>query len=137
MSESGILTAHLRQQVSEEALREELARWLGLATEDLVPLDRATPATLVPYQYTQRSRGFLVTIEVYAGRLAAFEQSSDLALGKHLARQFAQDVLVSPTRSESPYRWLLLRPDGTTTSVLEAACDEEEDGIVIVEPAAE
>jgi hypothetical protein len=30
-------------------------------TKDLAPLDAATPATLVPYQYTLRARGFLVT----------------------------------------------------------------------------
>jgi hypothetical protein len=132
MSESGILTVHLRERVPEEALRDELARLLGLSKEDLAPLDAATPATLVPYQYTPRARGFLVTIEVYAGRASESAPRSDLALAQQLARRFAQDALVSPLTGEDPYRWLLVRPDGTTANVTEVAPgDEEEDGIVI------
>jgi len=33
MSESGILTVHLHERVPEEALRDELAKLLGLAKE--------------------------------------------------------------------------------------------------------
>jgi hypothetical protein len=114
MSESGILTVHLRERVPEEALRDELAKLLGLARADLAPLDAATPATLVPYQYTPRARGFLLTIEVYAGRAPKSAPRSDLALAEHLARRFAQDALVSPPAGgEDPYQWLLVRPDGT------------------------
>jgi hypothetical protein len=137
MSQSGILTVHLRERVSEEALRDELARLLGLAKEDLAPLDAATPATLVPYQYTLRARGFLVTIEVYAGRAPESAPTSDLALAAHLARHFALDALVSPPAGgEDPYHWLLVRPDGTTANVTEVASDDDEDGIVIADPRA-
>jgi hypothetical protein len=107
----------LRERVPEEALRDELAKLLGLANEDLAPLDAATPATLVPYQYTLRARGFLVTIEVYAGRAPGSAPKSDLALAQHLAQHFAQDALVSPPRGGGdPYQWLLVRPDGTTVT---------------------
>lgn len=107
----------MRERVPEEALRDELAKLLGLANEDLAPLDAATPATLVPYQYTLRARGFLVTIEVYAGRAPGSAPKSDLALAQHLAQHFAQDALVSPPRGGGdPYQWLLVRPDGTTVT---------------------
>lgn len=135
MSDSGILTVHLRDRVSEDALRDELAQLLGLSKDDVVPLDAATPITLVPYQYTARSRGFLSTIEVYAGRAPESASSSDLALAQRLAQRFAQDALISPpAEGDQPYRWLLVRPDGTTTSVTEVPQDDDEDGIVIAEP---
>jgi hypothetical protein len=134
MSDSGILTVHLRECVPEDALRDELAKLLGLAKEDLAPLEAATAATRVPYQYTPRRRGFRVTIEVYAGRVPASATTSDLALAEQLARRFAQDALISPPAgSEDPYRWLLVRPDGTTANVTEVVLDDDEDGIVIAD----
>lgn len=133
MSESGILTVHLRELVPEEELRDELARLFGLAKEELASLDAATPDTLVPYQYTPRARGFLATIEVYAGRAPAAAPRSDLVLAEHLARHFAQDALISPPGGGSaPYQWLLVRPDGTTLNVAEIPSDDD-DGIVIAE----
>jgi hypothetical protein len=135
MSESGILTVHLRGRIREDELRDELAQLLGVSRENLAPLDGATPATLVPYQYTQRARGFLSTIEVYAGRLPESVPRTDLGVAERLASRFAQDALISPPAgSNDPYRWLLVRPDGTTAEVSEVPQDEDEDGIVIVEP---
>jgi hypothetical protein len=132
MSESAILTVHLRDRVREDELRDELAQLLGLSIEDLAPLDAATPATLVPYQYTMRARGFLSTIEVYAGRVPV--PRTDLSVAERLAARFAQDALISPPGgSDDPYRWLLVRPDGTTAEVTEVPQDDE-DGIVIAEP---
>jgi hypothetical protein len=135
MSDSGILTVHLRERVPEEALRDELARLLGLATEDLVPLEAATATSRVPYQYTPRVRGFQATIEVYVGRAPASAPTSELAVAEHIARRFAQDVLISPPAGgEDPYRWLLVRPDGTTANVAEIVSDDDdEDGIVIAD----
>jgi len=135
MSESGILTVHLRERVAEQVLRDEIAQWLGVSKESLEPLDVATPATLVPYQYTPRARGFLLTIEVYAGQAPGYVPGSDIALAQHLARRFAQDAVVSPPGSgERPYQWLLVRPDGTTALVSEVISDDDEDGLVIGDP---
>jgi hypothetical protein len=134
MRDSGILIVHLRERVPEETLRDELAKLLGLAKEDLVPIDAATATTRVPYQYTPRARGFQATIELYTGRAPASAPTSDLALAEHIARHFAQDVLISPPAGgEDPYRWLLVRPDGTTADVAEIASDDEEDAIVIAD----
>jgi hypothetical protein len=135
MSESGILTVHLRKRVSEQALRNEIAKWLGVSKESLEPLEVATPATLVPYEYTPRARGFLLTIEVYAGRAPGYVPGSDVALAQHLAKCFAQDAVVSaPGSGERPYQWLLVRPDGTTALVSEVVSDDDEDGLVIADP---
>ena len=135
MSESGILTVHLREHVPEEELRDALAKVFGVAKEKLALLEDATPATLIPYQYTPRSRGFLLTIEVYAGRASESGPKSDLALAARLAKHFAQDALISPPAGgEDPYRWLLIRPDGTTINVAEIPSEGDEDGIVIAEP---
>lgn len=135
MSESGIITVHLREHVSEDELRGELAQLLGVSKGDIVPLDAATPATLVPYQYTVRTRGFLSTVEVYAGRVPEAHPNLNLTVAEHLAKRFAQDALISPPEdSDDPYRWLLVRPDGTTVKVTEVPPDDDEDGIVIAEP---
>jgi hypothetical protein len=135
MSESGILTVHLRDRVPEDALRDELAQLLGVSKGDIAPLDTATPMTLVPYQYTTRARGFLSTVEVYAGRVPESVARSELIVAEHLAKRFAQDALISPPAgSDDPYRWLLVRPDGTTANVTEVPPDDDEDSIVIAEP---
>ena len=59
MSESGILTVHLRERVPEQALRDELAKRLGLSEHDLEALDIATLATLVPTSIPHVRVGFL------------------------------------------------------------------------------
>ena len=134
MSQSGILVVHLRGHIPEHVMRDELARMLGIPTEDLSPLEAATQSTKVPYQYTPHSRGFLTTIEVYAGNAPDPAPRSDLGLAQHLARRFAQDALIPPIDGDAnPYHWLLVRPDGTTVGVTEGPPDEvdKEDGIVI------
>jgi hypothetical protein len=132
MSESGILTVHLREHIPEEALRDELAKLFGVAQQEMAPLDAATSATRLPYQYTPRARGFLSTIEVYAGQAPEAAPTSALALAEHLARRFAQDALVSPPAGgHDPYHWLLVRPDGTIVDVAELPSDDDEDGIVL------
>jgi hypothetical protein len=139
MSQSGILIVHLRGCVPEGLLRVALAQMLDLATEDLAPLEVATQSTTVPYQYTSHSRGFLTTIELYAGSAPESSPKSDLGLAQYLARRFAQDTLISPAEGNAnPYRWLLVRPDGTTVEVTEIPPDgdEQEDGIVIAEGTA-
>lgn len=137
MNDTGIIMVHLRGRVHETELRDELALLLGLSREDLAPLEAATPATLVPYQYTARARGFLSTIEVYAGQVLKTVPRTDLSVAAHLAKRFAQDALISPPGgSDDPYQWLLVRPDGTTAEVAEVPQDDDEDGIVIAEPRA-
>jgi hypothetical protein len=134
MSQSGILVVHLRGHIREDVMRDELARMLGLPIEDLSPLGAATQSTKAPYQYMPHSRGFLTTIELYAGSAPEPAPRSDLALAQYLARCFAQDALISPIDGDAnPYHWLLVRPDGTTVGVTEVPPDEEdeEDGIVI------
>lgn len=137
MTDSGILTVHLRHHVDEVELRAALAALLRIDLADIAPLETASPALLVPYQYTARTRGFRSTIEVYAGRLPDSDDNTDLRLAKSLAKRFAQDALITPpSGGDDPYRWLLVRPDGTSTEVAEVPPDEDEedDGVVIREP---
>ena len=134
MSESGILTVHLRDRIAEDTLRHELAHLFGVSELHIAPLDAATPETLVPYQYTERARGFLSTVEIYAGRVPPSTAWSDLIVAAHLAKKVTQDALIAPPDgSNDPYRWLLVRPDGTTAAVTEAPQHDDDDGIVIAE----
>lgn len=131
----GILTVHLRDRIARTELRAELAEFLRVDPADLARLEIAGPATRVPYAYTPRTRGFLTTIEVYAGRLPTADSQTDLHLAKHLARRFAQDALICPPDDRGMvYEWLLVGPDGTTTIVSEVPSHDDEDCIVIREP---
>ena len=141
MSDSGILIAHLREYIPEDVIHAALAQMLGLVIEDLAPLEVATPSTVAPYQYISHSRGFLTAVELYAGHAPESAPRSDLQLARHLARRFAQDALISPAEGDvNPYRWLLVRSDGTTVGVTEVPRDEDgdgqEDGIVIADQPA-
>jgi hypothetical protein len=141
MTDSGILVVHLPECIPEDVVRAALAQMLRLAIEELAPLEVATPATQVPYHYASHSRGFRTTIELYAGRAPEPAPRSDLQLAQYLARRFAQDALISTDGNASPYRWLLVRPDGTTIGVTEVPPDgdgdDQDDGIVIAERSAQ
>jgi len=135
MSKSAILIVHLRERISEARIRVALAAAMGIAQDDLAPLEAATPSTLVPYEHTPRSKGFLTTIAAYAGQAPPSAPRSDLDLARVLAKHLGQDALISPDDADpDPFRWILVRPDGSTTVVNELPSDD--DGIVIVEPPA-
>ena len=136
MGKSSILSVHLRERISEDRMRAALASALGIAEDQLAPLEESTASTLVPYEYTPRSRGFLTTIEAYAGQAPAPAPKSDLELARVLAKEFGQDALIPPADSDAnPFRWVLVHPDGSTVAVAEVPPDDDDDGIVIEEPA--
>jgi hypothetical protein len=131
MSESGILIVHMREAITEDALRLDLVRLLDLAPADLVPLDEITETSLVPYKVYPRRIGFHTTLELYVGNAPASVPKSDLGLAMLLARHYAQDVLISPPADvRDPYLWDLVSPAGTVTRVREVPTDEA-DGVVI------
>ncbi|MBI5501031.1 MAG: hypothetical protein HY907_12370 [Deltaproteobacteria bacterium] len=132
---------HIRDLVPESQVRAFLAQLMDLPAEAVVRVEDVTAAEQVRYRCFPRSKGFRTSVSVVlVGRAPVGWPRTDLELGKAVARFFSQDVVVDPADGDpNPFRWLLVRPDGSEFPVSEIPPedDEDEDGIVIVEPPVE
>jgi hypothetical protein len=99
-------------------LRTAIASQLGCPVEDVIDLEEeGTPVAFLS-AHTQHGE-FAIMIELFidTGRAPGYRGRDRFTTG--LARALGEELLYDDGRSQNPYRWVLVQPDGVRLEVYE------------------
>lgn len=104
-------------------LREAIASELGIGIDDVLDLDAGGGPAVYLQARTQHG-DFQIFLELYIdkSRVGAYRDKAQLLRG--LARTLGEDILYDDGQSTNPYRWVLVKPDGSRFEVFEDAAQE-------------
>jgi hypothetical protein len=128
-----MVSGYLRRLDDWTALRAAIARHLGVAVAEVTEGEGGDgPAARV--EASPQPGDFTLRLEVYVDADRAPGWQGEAALLSGLASELGVDVLYDDGASPNPYRWVLVRPDGSRAEVFEDAA--REDGAIVLKPWA-
>lgn len=118
-----MVSCYVRRFGGWTPLREAIAAELGIGIDDVLELDAGGGPPVYLQARTQHG-DFRISLDLYIdkARVSAYRDKTRLLRG--LARALGEDILCDDGQSTNPYRWVLVKPDGSRFEVFEDAAQE-------------
>ena len=118
-----MVSCYVRRFGGWTPLRKAIASQLGIGADDVVDLDSGGAPPVYIQARTQHGE-FEISLELFIdpARVGAYRTRMALLLG--LSRALGEEILCDDGLSSNPYRWVLVKPDGTRYEVFEASNQE-------------
>ena len=115
-----MVSCYVRRFGGWTRLREAIARELGIGIGDVLDLDAGGGSPVYLQARTQHG-DFQISLELFIDKARVSGYRGKAILLQGLARALGEDILCDDGQSTNPYRWVLVKPDGSRFEVFEDA----------------